>query len=137
MWISTWFYQSLGRGLAGVTLILPMTVIRVIIALIVVSIIQADNFVMNWKMRGTTFLICVGIAMLVLTTMLTGWTRRDDMYIQGMQGRYFCPLLPYFFSIFSNKKLKIGYNCEKPVIFAIICLMFFITAFILSYTFVN
>ncbi|MGM9958578.1 MAG: DUF2142 domain-containing protein [Erysipelotrichaceae bacterium] len=137
MWLSTWFYQSLGRGLAGVTLILPMTVIRIILVLIIVSILQADNYAMNWKMRLSTVVICVAIAMLVLTTMLTGWTRRDDIYIQGMQGRYFCPLLPYFFSIFSNKKIKIKYNCEKPVIFTIICLMFFITVFILSYTFVN
>lgn len=137
MWISTWFYQSLGRGLAGVTLILPMTVIRIILVLIAVSVLQVDNYVMNWKMRLSTVIICVTIAMLVLTTMLTGWTRRDDVYIQGMQGRYFCPLLPYFFSIFSNKKIKIKYNLEKPVIFTIICIMFFIMVFVLSYTFVN
>lgn len=137
MWISTWFYQSLGRGLAGVTLILPMTVIRVIIVLIVLAVLQADNFTMSFKMRGVTLGVCVIIAMLVLTTMLTGWTRRDDIYIQGMQGRYFCPLLPYFFSIFSNKKLKIKYNCEKPVIFTIICIMFFIMVYVLAYTFVN
>ena len=137
MWISTWFYQSLGRGLAGVTLILPMTVIRVIIVLIVLAVLQADNFTMSFKMRGVTLGVCVIIAMLVLTTMLTGWTRRDDIYIQGMQGRYFCPLLPYFFSILSNKKLKIKYNCEKSVIFTIICIMFFVTVFVLSYTFVN
>ena len=137
MWISTWFYQSLGRGLAGVTLILPMTVIRVIIVLLVLAVLQADNFTMSFKMRGVTLGVCVIIAMLVLTTMLTGWTRRDDIYIQGMQGRYFCPLLPYFFSILSNKKLKIKYNCEKSVIFTIICIMLFVTVFVLSYTFVN
>lgn len=137
MWISTWFYQALGRGLAGVTLILPMTVIRVIIVLIIAAVLQADNYTMNWKMRGTTFVICVGIALLVLTTMLTGWTRRDDLYIQGMQGRYFCPLLPYFFALFSNKKLKIGYDLEKPTVFTVICIMFFIMVYVLAYTFVN
>lgn len=137
MWISTWFYQALGRGLAGVTLILPMTVIRVIIVLIIAAVLQADNYTMNWKMRGATFVICVGIALLVLTTMLTGWTRRDDLYIQGMQGRYFCPLLPYFFALFSNKKLKIGYDLEKPTVFTVICIMFFIMVYVLAYTFVN
>ena len=114
-----------------------MEVIRIILVLIVVSVLQADNYAMSWKMRLSTIFICVAIAMLVLTTMLTGWTRRDDIYIQGMQGRYFCPLLPYFFSIFSNKKLKIKYDCEKPVIFTIICIMFFIMVYVLAYTFVN
>ena len=137
MWISTWFYQALGRGLAGVTLILPMTLIRAIIVLIIAAVLQADNISMSWKMRGATFVICVVIALLVLTTMLTGWTRRDDIYIQGMQGRYFCPLLPYFFAMFSNKKLKIGYDLEKPTVFAIICIMFFIMVYVLAYTFVN
>ena len=137
MWISTWFYQSLGRGLAGVSLILPITVIRIILVLIVVSILQAENYVMSNWMRLYTLMTCVAIALLVMFTMLTGWTRRDDLYIQGMQGRYFCPLLPYFFSIFSNNKIKIRQNLEKPVIFAITCIMFFIMIYILSYTFVN
>ena len=137
MWISTWFYQSLGRGLAGVSLILPITVIRIILVLIVVSILQAENYVMSNWMRLYTLMTCVAIALLVMFTMLTGWTRRDDLYIQGMQGRYFCPLIPYFFSIFSNNKIKIRQNLEKPVIFAITCIMFFIMIYILSYTFVN
>lgn len=137
MWISTWFYQSLGRGLAGVSLILPMTVIRIILVLIVLGVLQADNFVMSNWMRIYTLMTCIAIAMLVLFTMLTGWTRRDDLYIQGMQGRYFCPLLPYFFSIFSNSKIKIKKNLEKPVVFTITCIMFFITVYILAYTFIN
>ena len=137
MWISTWFYQSLGRGLAGVSLILPMTVIRVILVLIFVAVLSCDNYTMSGKMRIATLLVCVVSAFLVLTAMLNGWTRRDDLYIQGMQGRYFCPLLPYFFAVFSNKKVRIKYCLEKPIVFVFVGIMFFVTVYIMSYTFVN
>ena len=57
--------------------------------------------------------------------------------IQGMQGRYFCPLLSYFLLIFNNKKIRISKKFDKYILFAYVLLVFEVIVYILSYTFVN
>lgn len=136
-YLSTWFYHSLGRGLAGGTLILPMTYVRFILVVLFATVLSSDGFTPNWKMRIASIGICIVAAMFILTSMLTGWTDREDAMIQGVQGRYFCPLLPYFFIVFKNNKLKISNKVEKYIVCAITMLLYFVVIYILSYTFVN
>lgn len=136
-WLSTWFYQSLGRALAGVTLILPMTFVRVILILIIISSLVKQNYCINNTIRIAFLIICIVVAMFILIGMLYGWTLTTDTMIQGVQGRYFCPLLPYFFSIINNKKVYLAKKIDKCIIFTYIVLMFEVMSYILSYTFVN
>lgn len=136
-WLSTWFYQSLGKALAGVTLILPMTYVRIILIFIGLVALRKENYTMTWPVRGAFSLVCLGVAFFIILGMLYGWTLTTDTMIQGIQGRYFCPLLPYFFSMFNNKKIQIPEKIDKYVIYAYILFMFEIIVYVLSYTFVN
>ena len=74
---------------------------------------------------------------MTLFGMLVGWTNTDSQMIEGIQGRYFSPLLPYFFAIFNNSKISLPKKFDKYLIFAQILLMFEVIVYILSYTFVN
>lgn len=136
-YLSTWFYQSLGRSLSGNNLVVPMTNIRIILILIGVTALRKGEFNFSILTKLSYIAVCLMIAAFVLVTMLTGWTYRDDTMIVGVQGRYFCPLLPYFFSIFGNKYVQITDKLDKPVIFTVVCNLFFIIVYILAYTFVN
>lgn len=136
-WLSTWFYQSLGKALAGVTLILPMTYVRIVLILIGISALRKEDYEMTWFVRGSFVVVCLGVAALILLGMLVGWTLTTDTLIQGIQGRYFCPLLPYFFSMFNNKYIKLPKKIDKYVLFTYTILMFEVVIYVLSYTFVN
>lgn len=136
-YISTWFYQSIGRSLAGSNLVLPMNLVRIVIACVLCVSLREESYVESIPLKVTSLLICVASGMLVLMSMLTGWTHRNSELVQGMQGRYFCPLLPYFFSTLGNKKLKISKKTDIYVCFTLICITLFTVIYVLSYTFVN
>lgn len=136
-YLSTWFYQSIGRSLAGSNLVMPMTIVRLIMICLAITSFREEKYTLSNGLRIAFIGACIVIALLILFTMLTGWTERGDVLIKGVQGRYFCPLLPYFFSIFGNKKFKLPSKLDKYVLFALIIVNFETVIYILSYTFVN
>lgn len=136
-WLSTWFYQSIGKALAGVTLILPMTYVRIIIVIIAASTLRQEDYHLPISIKISFLAVCLIMAMFIILGMLYGWTLTTDTMIQGIQGRYFCPLLPYFFSVFNNTKVYLPKKIDKYVIYSYILIMFEIIIYVLSYTFVN
>ena len=136
-WLSTWFYQSIGKALAGVTLILPMSYIRVILVIIAAAALRKEDYHLPIIIKLAFVAVCLIMAMFIILGMLYGWTLTTDTMIQGIQGRYFCPLLPYFFSIFNNTKIYLPKKIDKYVIYSYILIIFEIIIYILSYTFVN
>lgn len=136
-WLSTWFYQSLGRALSGLTLILPMSYVRIVLPIIIITALRKEEYSMSPLVRTSFIVICLVESLFILLGMLYGWTLTTDYYIDGIQGRYFCPLLPYFFSVFNNKKITIPAKFDKYVLYTYLLLMFEVISYVLSYTFVN
>lgn len=143
--IKNWFYGAFGRTLSGGTLVVPITIIHSMMALVVAMVFREETYVENLAFKSVSVLMCVFAGLMMLGGMLITWTpiTQDiiDAYggpvIQGMQGRYFCPLLPYFLLIFNNKKIRISMKFDKYIIFAYLLLVFEIIVYVLSYTFVN
>lgn len=52
-------------------------------------------------------LVCVISAVLIMMSMLVGYTRSGVDYIQGLQGRYFLPLAPAAFLLTSNHMVHV------------------------------
>ena len=77
--------------------------------------------------------------------MLISWTEVDQEIIedyggpiiQGIQGRYFSPFLPYLFPILSNRKIKIPKKFDQYMIYVFVLLVFEVVVYVLSYTFLN
>lgn len=136
-YLSTWFYQSIGRTLAGTNLVLPMTIIRILLVCICIAALRDERNHLPINIRIVFVLLCIAVASLILIMMLTGWTTRGDIMIKGVQGRYFCPLLPYFFSIFSNNKIKTPNKLDNYVLFVLLIVNFQTIMYVLSFTFVN
>ena len=60
-----------------------------------------------------TFLMIVGSAMLVLASMFLSWTPISSNVIEGVQGRYFLPLLPATVLLLRNDLFQVGDAAER------------------------
>jgi uncharacterized membrane protein len=135
--IKKWFYDSIGRTLSGVSLILPLRLVHLMSLCLVLASLVKEDYASPFIVKAVIFIMCVAIAGMILLGFLLTWTNRNDEMIQGVQGRYFSPLLPYFFSIFNNKKVFLPKKTDRYLIFAQLLMMFSTVIYVLSFTFVN
>lgn len=145
VYIKTWFYGSFGRTLSGDTLVLPLWLVHSILGVAFLSAFRKEDFVETISMKIAYVGLCVFGALMMLGGMLISWTEYNQdiidafggIVIQGIQGRYFSPLLPYFMSIFNNRKITVSKKMDKYILFALFILIFETVVYVLSYTFVN
>nr|MBQ4453639.1 DUF2142 domain-containing protein [Clostridia bacterium] len=143
--LKTWFYGSFGRALSGNTLILPTTIVHMLLGLLVCASLREEEHMEPVIFRVVVLLLCVFGGLMMVGGMLISWTEVDQEVIedfggpmiQGIQGRYFSPFLPYLFPILSNKKIKISKKFDQYMLFAFVVLVFEVVVYVLSYTFMN
>ena len=143
--LKIWFYGAFGRALSGNSLILPTSLVHVTLLLLVVSALREENYSLSLKFKGVVFAFCVMIGLMTVGGMLVSWTEIDqdiiEAYggpvIQGVQGRYFSPLLPYLFVCLNNQKFKLPKWIDPYVIYAFVIIVFEVVVYVLSYTFIN
>ena len=143
--IKTWFYASFGRALSGNTLILPTYLVHSILALLIAASLREEEHYFSNKFRITIIMMCIFAGLMMVGGMLISWTEVDQEIIedyggpiiQGIQGRYFSPFLPYLFPILSNRKIKIPKKFDQYMIYVFVLLVFEVVVYVLSYTFLN
>ena len=143
--IKTWFYAAFGRALSGSTLILPTWIVHSLLALLVGSSIIEEKRCESLSFKIVTFLLCIFGGLMMVGGMLISWTEVEQVVIedfggpiiQGIQGRYFSPFLPYLFIILHNPKFKISKKFEPYFIYIFILLVYEVVVYVLSYTFMN
>lgn len=143
--IKNWFYDSLGRALSGVSLILPVNLVHLLIIAPIASAFMKENYVESIVLKASYIVMCVIITCYIMGGFILSWTDMsqaivDDfggIMVQGIQGRYFCPLLPFAYSIFNNKKLAIPQKFNKYIIYTQLLVIFEVVVYVLSFTFVN
>lgn len=135
--LKKWFYDSIGRTLSGASLILPLRLIHLMTICLIISSLLNENMNIPLLVKAVILVMCVAIAIMILLGFLLTWTSRRDVMIQGVQGRYFSPLLPYFFSVFNNRYIKVPIQIDRCLIFAHVLMIFNTIIYILSFTFVN
>ena len=143
--LKTWFYASFGRALSGNTLILPTYLVHSILALLVISSLREEEHHESIKFKIVVILMCIFAGLMMVGGMLISWTEVDQEVIedyggpiiQGIQGRYFSPFLPYLFPILTNKRFKISKKFDQYILYAFVLLVFEVIVYVLSYTFMN
>jgi uncharacterized membrane protein len=143
--IKTWFYAAFGRALSGSTLILPTWIVHSLLAVLLASSIIEEKRCESLAFKIVTFLVCIFGGLMMVGGMLISWTEVEQVVIedfggpiiQGMQGRYFSPFLPYLFIILHNPKFKISKKFEPYMIYIFILLVYEVIVYVLSYTFMN
>lgn len=143
--IKTWFYASFGRALSGSTLILPTYLVHATLGLVILSSLREEEYKDSLLFKAAIIALCVFAGLMMVGGMLVSWTEINQEVIedyggpiiQGIQGRYFSPLLPYLFLIFHNNRIKIPKKFDQYMIFAFVVLVFEVVVYVLSYTFMN
>lgn len=110
-----WFVRSIGASLSGLTLSISKQIIWGFCGLTILSAFEYENsqFVLSGKCRAV-FLISVGIVTaLIMLSMFLGWTSNTRQIIQGVQGRYFIPILPLLFMSCSTQAVVLRKPVEK------------------------
>lgn len=143
--IKFWFYGSIGRSLSGDTLLMPLWLVHILVAIVFASAFVKEDYTFGIGMKAVLLIMCVVIGLYALIGMFVSWTDSNQeiiedyggIIIEGIQGRYFSPLLPFFFPIFNNNRLFIPKEGKKYILFTYLILFFVIVINVLSYTFVN
>ncbi len=143
--IKNWFYGSFGRALSGDSLILPTYLVHSLLAVLVLTMFREEEHTGNLLFRFLIIAFCVFGGLMIVCGMLISWTEINQEIIedfggpviQGVQGRYFSPFLPYLFIIPNNSRVKIPRKFDPYILFAFVVLVFEVVVYVLSYTFMN
>lgn len=135
--IKVWFYEALGRSLSGVSLVLPLKLVHVMSYISIAAMLIKEKYITPIKVRISFVVIAGAIGIFAMTGMLLTWTAIGSDIVQGMQGRYFCPLLFFVMTVINNPKIYLPKSTNKYIICAQVLMMFETIIYVLSYTFVN
>lgn len=133
----TWVCTAVGRALSGGTLLIPLEIVYGFMIVFISAALQKEDWSLPISNKIYIVAISLCVAGLVLATMLVGWTRYDDPIIQGVQGRYFSPLIIYLLAVINNKRVYLPKKIDKYLILAQLLLSFVTIICVLSFTFVN
>lgn len=135
--IKIWFYESIGRVLSGESLLLPLTISHLLSGVVIAAAIRKENSILSIPIKLYFIFACICVGLLAMAGMMVTWTRVGDKYIQGMQGRYFSPMLFYFLPVLNNKYVSIPKKFDKYIVFVQLMVIFEVIIYVLSFTFVN
>ncbi len=88
---------------------------------------------LSYGAKCWTFLMVAGSAMLILASMFLSWTPISSVVIEGVQGRYFLPLLPATVLLLRNDLFQVGDAAERHTM----VLAGTLNVFILAYCFLK
>ncbi len=143
--IKTWFYASFGRALSGNSLILPTTIVHLTLGILIAAALREEEYVSTIKFKLAIIVMCIFGGLMMVGGMLISWTEVEqdviEAYggpiIQGIQGRYFSPFLPYLFIILHNNRIKLPKKIDPYLLYVFILMVFEVIVYVLSYTFMN
>ncbi len=145
VYLKSWFYGSIGRALSGNSLILPTSLVHGMLGLLIMASLREEEKTEPIWFKIVSIFLCVFAGFMMCGGMLVSWTEiNQDIIedfggpvIQGIQGRYFSPLLPYVFILIHNNKIKLPKWIDDYAILAFVAIVFEVVVYVLSYTFVN
>jgi len=88
------------------------------LAIIAAAFIMKDDEPQPIKPSGKIWIACLifASAFLIMISMLVSWTPLEYTYIEGVQGRYFIPLLPLVFILVRSKYITAKKDFDKGII---------------------
>lgn len=89
-----YFDSMIGGSLGWFQINIPGDLTMFSVILLVIAILEYEKYSIKKLHRMLLVVIFAGIAGLIMATMLLGWTPLSYSTIEGVQGRYFLPVLP-------------------------------------------
>ena len=90
-------------GLLGIFYSLPYIFIYGYLILIILYIFSNKIIKKDYKFYFFSIIYLIGTYMMILTALYVSWTELGAEYVDGIQGRYFIPLIPILTVVLSKK----------------------------------
>lgn len=117
------FYVTslLGKELGWFDIPIHLTVIVVFLILLLLSSLKKQDEPQSIKLSSKLWiaLLCVGVFLIVELGMFTGWTPLGFSTIEGVQGRYFLPILPLLLLLVRNSNLTLQKSIDRPIMYGV------------------
>lgn len=118
---SEFYLQSmLGQHLGWIQVELSNVIVMAFIIILLFSAFRArgEKQYVTTGNKWMIFLLCAASAMLVLMGMLVSWTPITYVSVEGVQGRYFFPLLFPMLMMIRNSKIIFDKNEDRAIMFS-------------------
>ena len=113
-----WYLQSIGRMLSGQTMAIKNAFVYVFGVLLLFSSFRHEDERPTSAREKLVFTITGLLPIfLLMFIMLISWTSNTRTTIQGIQGRYFIPVLPLFFMCLRTRLVTVRKPIERYIAF--------------------
>ncbi|MBR3020608.1 MAG: DUF2142 domain-containing protein [Clostridia bacterium] len=111
-----WVRQAIGV-LSGLSLPLPIWIGSSMLLMLILSawITPAPLSTVTVRQRIILLLVCILILLAFLIGMLLSWESQNSPFIEGVQGRYFIPVLPLALAAINNQRFRLDENTGIPI----------------------
>lgn len=112
-----WMECAVGFSFSGLSLLVSDWIPLVYIALLVLASIQKEQeaHCLRRRVRCAFCAVAFVVSILVLLSMCVGWTSDTSDVIQGVQGRYFIPILPLALLTLNGNTLVLRRNLDREL----------------------
>lgn len=116
-----WFHylkQAIGITFSGLTLSVKEwhSIVFIFLLLLASFPYEFQKCIITTKKRLLFLLISAMVIFATMSVMFISWTPASSSYIQGLQGRYFIPILPLLSMCFNNELIFIRKPIDKVLI---------------------
>ena len=101
----------------------PLITIAFLVLVLFSSMIEKNEVAFSRKQKIWNFLIILGTALLIIGAMYISWTGVGAEVVEGVQGRYFIPLLPLLLFCISMKQNYVKWNyihIDLPIVLVLL-----------------
>jgi len=128
-----YLYQALGGMLGRLNVTTSWVFAMCFFFLIILGAqkVFPDEGTLSVKRKWYIALLCACTYLLVLSAMLFSWTETDSKIINGVQGRYFLPVLGLFALLFRRRSALISKKTVQWIMNAAFCLDIIVLGYIL------
>lgn len=128
--------SCIGQYLSGLSLPIDINYVNMFIALLVLASIKRTEYIkrLNYKNKILILISIIIIIFLTMLSMFLGWTPINSQAIEGVQGRYFIPIVLPILLLINNKYINLDKIPNDLIIFISICLQFLVLENIIGFT---
>lgn len=114
-----YFTSMLGGRLGRLDIDIPWMLILIFAVLLLLSVVpqQKETQVLSAPAKIWALLICVGVISATMLGIMFDWTPETSLVIEGVQGRYFLPVLPLLLLTARNQTLVLRKDITKGMMF--------------------
>ncbi|MDE7422306.1 MAG: DUF2142 domain-containing protein [Lachnospiraceae bacterium] len=113
-----YFVTLVGWALGWLEIHISMVIVTIYALVLLISLFigERDDIKIKISQRSVSVISVICVYGLVLTSMFFAWTPIGSPIIEGVQGRYFLPIVPLAFLILNNKKISINIEIWKYIV---------------------